>query len=118
MTATLAGMKTSRAPLNTAIVLLFLPVLYVGSYYVLVVPDGSWRAIISSTYPTPRYRIGGVWSERIFWPLEQLDRWVRPGAWHHPWDQPDLRSGPPSNSLWLGETPHPEISRFAQGYGP
>jgi hypothetical protein len=70
----------SFAPIIAA-VLLLLPVLYVGSYFAMIVPRGSWTAIISSTCPVPRYRVGGVWLERFFWPLEQIDRKLRPRAW-------------------------------------
>jgi hypothetical protein len=76
----------SIAPIIGAILLL-LPVLYVGSYLALVtpesrivihrtkLPDGSTEV----TSDIESYRVGGVaW---IFWPLEQIDRRVRPGAW-------------------------------------
>lgn len=83
-------MTQSRAPLIVAIVLLLLPVMYVGSYLALVVPRGT-RArypindprqpgVRSVGYPT-HYRRGHHLSERLFWPLEQIDRKVRPGAW-------------------------------------
>jgi hypothetical protein len=84
------------APLIAA-VLLLVPVVYVGSYLALVIPPG--RTILGPPTPVPggsifvkththqtilgfeRYRWGGQAAERIFWPLEQLDRRVRPGAW-------------------------------------
>ena len=55
---------------------------YVGSYLALAVPSGwvfrymsgEWHAVNVSYY-----RISGV--ERVFWPLEQIDRKIRPGAW-------------------------------------
>jgi hypothetical protein len=54
--------RESRAPLIIAIVLLLLPVLYVGSYLALVVSEGipyvyeddGWR-----TYSTQSFRHGG-----------------------------------------------------------
>ena len=76
--------KQSRAPLIIAVVLLLLPVLYVGSYLALVMPEGYFR-----TDP----RRAGVYDIRVhyrwldpragvaFWPLEQIDRKLRPGAW-------------------------------------
>ena len=75
--------RESRAPLIIAIVLLLLPVLYVGSYLVLVVPPEQLRNTrrIQTYLFGPYYRFGGQWSERFFWPLEQIDRKLRPGAW-------------------------------------
>jgi hypothetical protein len=77
----------SFAPIIAA-VLLLLPVLYVGSYLALVVPEGKpadrvFREnghTVIETYLTP-YRFGGKFSERIYWPLEQIDRRVRQDAW-------------------------------------
>lgn len=91
--------RESRAPLIIAIVLLLLPVLYVGSYLALVKPgyqtfqhgtghsssDSDETVIhseaeyIDTTYPT--YRLQSEWIGRIFWPLQQIDRKVRPDAW-------------------------------------
>jgi hypothetical protein len=82
--------RESRAPLIVAIVLLLLPALYVGSYLTLVVPKGtkatypirdpSRPEIRALHYPT-HYRRGHYVSERLFWPLEQIDRKLRPRAW-------------------------------------
>jgi len=78
----------SAAPILAA-VLLLLPVLYVGSYLALVTP-GKVRFtkavnVGASTYQGgvfyETYRYGGTWAERVFWPLEQIDRKVRPEAW-------------------------------------
>ncbi|QDU31378.1 hypothetical protein ETAA8_65350 [Anatilimnocola aggregata] len=76
---------TNRAPLIVAIVLLVLPpLLYVGSYLALVKPQGDivWR---KSRPFYCHYRVG---SERVvpnlFWPLEQLDRKLRPTEWIGP----------------------------------
>jgi hypothetical protein len=73
----------SRAPLVVTIVLLLLPVLYVGSYLALVVP-GYWLPIGTLAMmrdDNPNYRYGGNHSAKFFWPLEQVDRKLRPGAW-------------------------------------
>jgi hypothetical protein len=81
----------SRVPLILAIVLLLLPVLYMGSYLALVVPGGQWAldGFMNSgrvvhyrnlTDVSPRKRMEVT--EVVFWPLEQIDRKVRPGAWH------------------------------------
>jgi hypothetical protein len=68
-----------------AAVLLLLPVLYVGSYLALVVPEstglkvtlpGGVRALRQSSY-----RAWPDYAEPFFWPLEEIDRWARPVAW-------------------------------------
>jgi hypothetical protein len=71
-------MKKHAAPILAAILLL-LPLLYVVSYLALVKlpPDFAF----GSRMPDAPYRIGGRWAQRIFWPLEQIDRKVRPKAW-------------------------------------
>jgi hypothetical protein len=75
----------SRTPLIVAIVLLLLPVLYVGSYLALVSPSEARadEVTYSNTgeHYSHGYRNGGNWAWRLFWPLEQIDRKVRPGAW-------------------------------------
>ena len=73
----------NRLPLIVAIVLLLLPVLYLGSYFALVTPSGSEIVhgyVGAMRYPKP-YRLAASWCERIFWPLELVHRSVRPGAW-------------------------------------
>jgi hypothetical protein len=76
----------SRAPLIIAVVLLILPVLYVGSYFALVVPRG-----ITIQFDAPigalnlrivHYRLAGTTASGIFWPLEQIDRKLRPRSWY------------------------------------
>ena len=72
----------SRAPLIVAIVLLFLPVLYVGSYLVLVDPGDFDKAIDRGLEGrSMHYRMGGRWIGSFYWPLEQIDRKIRPKAW-------------------------------------
>jgi hypothetical protein len=73
--------KKHAAPIVAAILLL-LSVLYVGSYLALVVPGSKPRSVndFLARRGTP-YRWGGKTSAKVFWPLEQIDRKVRPGAW-------------------------------------
>jgi hypothetical protein len=77
--------KESRGTLIVAIVLLLLPVLYVGSYLALVVPGG--RVVREPTKDGGVtgyrcwYRINSTVLPTVFWPLEQIDRKLRPGAW-------------------------------------
>ena len=60
----------SRAPLIVGIVLLLMPLLYVVSYFALATPFFGFAA----------YRYGGPVSAHVYWPLEQVDRTVRPWA--------------------------------------
>jgi hypothetical protein len=69
--------RESHSPLIVAIVLSLLPVLYVGSYLALVKPGGMHLPGFVFTH----YRYGHRISERAFWPLEQIDRKVRPSVW-------------------------------------
>jgi hypothetical protein len=71
--------RDSRAPLIVAIVLLLVPVLYVGSYLVLVVPSSPPVTRMCIIH-TP-YRFGYGYASLFFWPLEQIDRKARPDAW-------------------------------------
>jgi hypothetical protein len=75
-------MKRHTAPIVAA-VLLLLPVLYVGSYLALVVPQGR---MVMETKPNIhfkiyQYRFGGEFPHYFYWPLQQIDRKVRPAAW-------------------------------------
>ena len=80
----------SFAPIIAA-VLLLLPVLYVTSYLVLVVPEGIPRqgigvangVVVSSISHDNHYRLARDQAEWLFWPLEQIDRRLRPSAWQH-----------------------------------
>lgn len=66
-----------------AVLLLLLPLLYIGSYLALVVRKPM--VTVSLTFPTQYsadyYRFGGDYAEIFFWPLEQLDRRLQPDAW-------------------------------------
>jgi hypothetical protein len=82
--------KRSTAAPIIAVVLLLLPVPYVGSYFALVLPEGVERQEIVREPGWPigtvfvyshryhaHYRIGDNWSETLYAPLESLDRKVR-----------------------------------------
>jgi hypothetical protein len=90
-------MKKHAAPIIAAFLLL-LPVLYVGSYLLLVVPKGRVTGMRQATalehqealcnpgqnlfvLDKHHYRYGRRWSACFFWPLEQIDRKVRLEAW-------------------------------------
>jgi hypothetical protein len=89
--------RRSAVPIIVAILLL-LPILYVGTYCALV-----QRVYFSATYNGEEgifvaadYRLGGSRIGRaalVFWPLEQIDQTLRPGAWEHP----SFQSGSVSN---------------------
>lgn len=79
--------RGSHAPLIVTIVILLLPVLYVASYFALVEPDGVW---VRRLYPNgnrhwehsqDQYRMCEYWSERFYWPMELIDRRLRPQTW-------------------------------------
>lgn len=76
--------RANLTPLVTASLLLLLPVLYVWSYFVLVVRRPA-MVYVSLTYPTQYsadyYRVGGDYAETFYWPLEQIDRKLQPDAW-------------------------------------
>lgn len=75
-------MTQSRAPIVIAILFL-VSMLYVGSYLALVDPPDLQK--FSRRIWNDRslnYRFGGKWVDSFYWPLEQLDRKVRPGKWN------------------------------------
>jgi hypothetical protein len=80
-----APLMTNRAPLIVAIVLLLLPVLYVGSYLAMVVPEGIVTKRERVFGPGPAvmttgidcYRFGNDYAKRFYWPLEKIDRRLR-----------------------------------------
>jgi hypothetical protein len=74
-------MKKHAGPIFAA-VLLLLPVMYLGSYLALVNPPP--RAVLSKTrsvYIT-NYRVDGHWPPYLYWPLEKVDRKLRPKEWN------------------------------------
>jgi hypothetical protein len=85
------------APIIAAMLLLLL--MYVGSYFAMVVPRGYgiYRCQPDIAY----YRFG--WqvddaASKIFWPLEQIDRKIRPEAWEPLFEaitSHDRRTDPP-----------------------
>jgi hypothetical protein len=69
------------APIIAA-VLLLLPVLYLVSYLLLVWPDGERLRWADSRSDFETYRYGTEsWAPTFYWPLEQIDRKIRPNAW-------------------------------------
>jgi hypothetical protein len=74
----------SAAPIIAA-VLLLLSVLYVASYLLLVWPDRLRYSLLDSRWEVfPKYRYGTeAWAGTMYWPLEQIDRKVRPDQWQH-----------------------------------
>lgn len=78
----------SRGRLIIAVVLLLLPVLYLGSYFALVIPPYCQApiAVWGFQHPMSNYRCGNGWVDRIFRPIEQIDRKIRPWAWEESLD--------------------------------
>ena len=56
---------------------------YVGGYLGLSDPRPGGISLGGSneTWMSPNYRVGGDAAERVFWPLEQIDRRMRPSFW-------------------------------------
>src|SRR5690348_7177969 len=83
-------MKKHAAPIFAALLLL-LPLVYLGTYLALVVPSGMTiqrvivhREIRTTEVSFETYRFGvEPFAERIFWPLEWIDRKVRTRAWNN-----------------------------------
>ena len=81
--------QRTNAPIVFLAVLLFLLLFYVGSYLALVQPRGvtvqrpwqeeSGEMTIGNWYY--HYQYGEQLAEGFFWPLEQIDRRVRPEEW-------------------------------------
>ena len=63
--------RSYAAPIVALILLL--PLVYVGSYLAMVVPGAAMP-----------YVGGSEAAQRFFWPLEQIDRKLRPSAWNPP----------------------------------
>ena len=74
--------RSGAVPLVLAIGLLLLPMFYVGSYLSLVQPKGR-RIYDRSGMRVTSYRIDNQLPNRIYWPLEKIDRKVRPKEWSH-----------------------------------
>jgi hypothetical protein len=81
--------QRTNASLAFLAVLLVLLLLYVGSYLALVQPSGvvvqrPWREengqlVVGNWHY--HYQFGEQWAEQFFWPLEHLDRKLRPAKW-------------------------------------
>jgi hypothetical protein len=86
-------MKETRTPLAIALVLLFiLLALYVGVYFAMVLPGEYHRANVHDARGSRQfvngYRFEGdsdssfaKIAPTVFWPLEQIDRRLRPASW-------------------------------------
>lgn len=77
------NMIQSRALLIVVIVLL-LPVLYVGSYLALVVPFQTGGAY-GFSYPIVEGTDSHIWLSKFYYPLERIDLAIRPDSWS--WEQ-------------------------------
>jgi hypothetical protein len=73
-------MKSSHAvPFGSIIAT---PILYVGLFYLLVVPTPPW--FMTGVPPWNKhaeYRVGGELARIAFLPMERIDRHLRPDAW-------------------------------------
>jgi hypothetical protein len=70
-------------PIIAAALLIF-PVLYVGSYLALVDPSTPALPVMTFTsngFSRDHYPRVGRWANRLYWPLERVDRNLRPETW-------------------------------------
>ncbi|QDU25719.1 hypothetical protein ETAA8_07890 [Anatilimnocola aggregata] len=96
---------TNRAPLIVTIALLLMPVLYVGSYFALVTP-GEYQQLIDGSMHWPRhYRLGNAWAGYVYFPVEKLDRRIRPTMWE--WEYQLHENGIRPLHAYSKRTPNP-----------
>lgn len=80
-------MESSRSFVPISVFSIFLVLFlasYLGSYVVLVNPDPdpvSYALGKVESLECPDYLLGGEWARWFYWPLEQLDRRLRPDVW-------------------------------------
>src|SRR4051812_23648757 len=108
----------SAGPLVVAVALLLCVPLYLVSYVALVVPGGVEvpRSPLSFPLPTVHYRFADSQAATLYWPLEQMDRRLRPAAWN-PWIDiggPGFVSGFESSCSCLVEEMTTEASFFEE----
>lgn len=78
--------RSWSAPIVAALLLL-LPAVYAGSYYCVVDTDRggpSWCNLGPWSQTDLRYRVAPEVCGRLYWPIEQVDRKLRPEAWEDP----------------------------------
>ncbi|WP_254513825.1 hypothetical protein [Anatilimnocola floriformis] len=79
-------MKEVRALIFVVVAILLLPTVYVASYLALAAkPSRSFRRLPTgecTARMTSRYRYGEPITKKIYWPLEQIDRALRPKVWN------------------------------------
>jgi hypothetical protein len=85
-----------------AVTLALLLLAYFGGYLGLSDPCrcGMGRAGGATSWVEPNYRVGGGVAERVFQPLELLDRRVRPTFWatrHISYDDKEVAPDPPAD---------------------
>jgi hypothetical protein len=92
----------SAGPLLIAVALLLCVPVYFVSYVALVVPNGvevSLPAPAPPVWKINHYRLAPDQAAVVYWPLEQMDRRIRPAAWEASWIDID---GPGSISSFDG----------------
>jgi hypothetical protein len=71
-------------------VLAAMPLLYVGSYLLLVKAERPFNVALSGPGPfpirKPTYRLGGSFAATVFAPLHATDKQVRPQYWSYSYD--------------------------------
>lgn len=75
-------MKERRSSLvATAVLLISLPVLYVGSYLSLVERSRFFSWNPGDQFYVANYRLGGSAAKNLYWPVHLADRNVRRDYW-------------------------------------
>jgi hypothetical protein len=63
--------------------------LYVGAYFALVTPNG---VVFDPAFPNEKVVVPdayqSAWMGPFFWPINQIDRRLRPHLWTHGWGRP------------------------------
>jgi hypothetical protein len=76
--------RSSHTPWVAIILLCLLPCIYAGSYLALV--EAQPLSFVSGPGPWRKravYRVGGAVAAKVYWPINKLDRKVRPDYWKH-----------------------------------
>jgi hypothetical protein len=100
MTGGTKEIRRTLAPAVVVIAALLMALLYVGGYLALVIPNGKVVPVVTqmgstsiTEFVVQHYRIGGQWPSKVFWPLEQIDRKLRPVAWDSSMTAPRMPEG-------------------------
>jgi hypothetical protein len=79
---TMGGTRRRYTRVTIAAIVVLLAV-YIGTYFVcLKPPPQGYNDLLDRRWSS--YRYGAGFAEIVFWPIEQIDRQLRPGTWTLP----------------------------------